>query len=538
MGLAVVVVVIVGVMGAGLLVFVRNDLEAVVEVNQGQRAFETADAGVQAAQQRLNSGESIDGTQWSSGSSNDADECKDLGPDGDPNGVCLTGLYDTPTDIKNAANVQIESTGGNEFTVTSTGKYGNAKRRVEATFKKTGGSGSGEGEFPQMVYAAQNAATDRLSLDGVSMYSESDIINKNGLTMNDASLFSGGDIELNIQNAANFIVSSDGSSIEQNQNNCDKSSSEFEVEGTDPYGDWEDGTYNSTPRNVDASGIGAVEKIKGQNNSRRKPCGWGTQFFDSDTGDFSGSNPQANFLAETSDPQEDDEITFPFGTTPDVDALANDLKETAKSQPKQYTVALGGSNIDQGESQGNYIKISSGNNKNVGVCDASGGGCDVGDVQIQWPTVDDDTPASEWPVVYVEFASSSQNNTLYYQIRPEGLQYSGDTPSERCAGAREDYLRRGILAVDKGTVTARDRTAPLDGGIVTIGNPSDRRDIRGSAPDLCIRGAVITSGSIDRDSNYTSFGALDDEDAEQLPVFDGGGSSGPLTSTSWRELYQ
>ena len=49
MGLAVIMIVLIGVMGAGLLVFVRNDLEAVVEVNQGQKAFEIAEAGVQVA---------------------------------------------------------------------------------------------------------------------------------------------------------------------------------------------------------------------------------------------------------------------------------------------------------------------------------------------------------------------------------------------------------------------------------------------------------------------------------------------------------
>lgn len=53
LGLAIVVVVLIGVMGAGLLVFVSSDLEAVVEVNQGQVAFETADAGLKAAHRHL-----------------------------------------------------------------------------------------------------------------------------------------------------------------------------------------------------------------------------------------------------------------------------------------------------------------------------------------------------------------------------------------------------------------------------------------------------------------------------------------------------
>ena len=46
--LAIIMIVLVAVMGAGLLVFVRNDLEAVVEVNQGQRAMDATDAGIQA----------------------------------------------------------------------------------------------------------------------------------------------------------------------------------------------------------------------------------------------------------------------------------------------------------------------------------------------------------------------------------------------------------------------------------------------------------------------------------------------------------
>src|SRR3954470_12706720 len=55
MGLTVIMIALIGVMGAGLLVFVRNDLEAVVQVNQGQRALNLADAGVQAAKRQLRS---------------------------------------------------------------------------------------------------------------------------------------------------------------------------------------------------------------------------------------------------------------------------------------------------------------------------------------------------------------------------------------------------------------------------------------------------------------------------------------------------
>jgi type II secretory pathway component PulK len=55
LGLTIILIVLIGVMGAGLLTFVRSDLDAVIEVNQGQRALSLADAGVQAARRQLRS---------------------------------------------------------------------------------------------------------------------------------------------------------------------------------------------------------------------------------------------------------------------------------------------------------------------------------------------------------------------------------------------------------------------------------------------------------------------------------------------------
>ena len=53
LGLTMVVIVLIGVMGAGLLTFVSTDLGTVIEVNRGQRAFEVADAGIGVAQRQL-----------------------------------------------------------------------------------------------------------------------------------------------------------------------------------------------------------------------------------------------------------------------------------------------------------------------------------------------------------------------------------------------------------------------------------------------------------------------------------------------------
>ncbi|HKH11697.1 MAG TPA: hypothetical protein VKA73_11180 [Rubrobacter sp.] len=53
LGLAVIVVVLIGVLAAGLLAVVRADLDGAVQTNRGQRALHLADAGAQAAGARL-----------------------------------------------------------------------------------------------------------------------------------------------------------------------------------------------------------------------------------------------------------------------------------------------------------------------------------------------------------------------------------------------------------------------------------------------------------------------------------------------------
>src|SRR3712207_5992056 len=53
LGLAIIVVVIVGVMGAGLMTIVATDLEAIVAVNRGEQAFELAEAGIEVAKAHL-----------------------------------------------------------------------------------------------------------------------------------------------------------------------------------------------------------------------------------------------------------------------------------------------------------------------------------------------------------------------------------------------------------------------------------------------------------------------------------------------------
>lgn len=117
LALAVMLVVLIGVLGAGLLAVVITDLQATVEANKGQRAFEMAEAGVGVAGAHLASEPDL--AAWSSG---------ELNPEGSGRGSVF---------------VSIERRGGGDegvrFVATSTGEYAGARRRIEATFSVSGG---------------------------------------------------------------------------------------------------------------------------------------------------------------------------------------------------------------------------------------------------------------------------------------------------------------------------------------------------------------------------------------------------------------
>ena len=109
LGLAIIVVVIVGVMGAGLLTFVATDLKAVVEVNRGEQAFELAEAGIEVAKAHLADDSSP--ADWSSGELHMAGM-------GEGSVVVTVGHDDE----------------SGSFEAVSTGQYRETRRKIEATF--------------------------------------------------------------------------------------------------------------------------------------------------------------------------------------------------------------------------------------------------------------------------------------------------------------------------------------------------------------------------------------------------------------------
>ena len=109
LGLAIIVVVIVGVMGAGLMTIVATDLEALVAVNRGEQAFELAEAGIEVAKAHLANDSSP--SDWSSA---------ELHMAGMGEGsVTVTVEYDDES---------------RTFEAISTGEYRETSRKIEAIF--------------------------------------------------------------------------------------------------------------------------------------------------------------------------------------------------------------------------------------------------------------------------------------------------------------------------------------------------------------------------------------------------------------------
>ena len=178
MGLAVIMILLLGVMGAGLLTFVSRDLNTVVEENRGQRAFEVADAGIGAAKRQLASGVTteartlyddpivnppapVDDIQWSAASGGLT--LQDLDGDGDP------------TD---SVNVTIEYIPASDsFRVISEGTYGPAKRKIEARFDGAVAGGGGDTIGHPLYYTPSSIRIEQaVSLNAISMFSEKDIL--------------------------------------------------------------------------------------------------------------------------------------------------------------------------------------------------------------------------------------------------------------------------------------------------------------------------------------------------------------------------
>jgi len=208
LALSMMMIVLLGIMGAGLLTFVSRDMNSVIEENRGQRALGLADAGVAAAKSQLTSScagnpdcgslyngnaDGITDIRWSKFYAGVA-ACQDP----DPGGMTLTGLdgsATTPNDVR----VTIEyRPGTRDFKVISTGCYGVAKRRIEAILKGVVAFGGGAGGYP-LYYTPSNIKIEAQDVSGMQVL------------LRDISVFSGGDIILQgLNTKASFITEMGG----------------------------------------------------------------------------------------------------------------------------------------------------------------------------------------------------------------------------------------------------------------------------------------------------------------------------------------
>jgi hypothetical protein len=286
LALAIIMIVLIGVLGAGLLAFVQRDLEAVIKVNQGQRAFEIAEAGVQVAKQQLLLEKSIGEYDVDTGTDPDyygsacdvagESESSEWSPEGEGNseGVIrgfaggrfnVTIRWLSPDAAAPAGCGAPEATpevGVDYFQIFSTGTYGEAKRAIEAVYE-THDLGVPRGFFTQGSIEISDAA----SVQSVGLFSLQDV------TIGGSSTISGTDLA---------------------------------------YGDWatdpatgRPNAYNDVPRGTTAAGIGAAgdigdgEQVAGRDYDQK-------------------SSPPLEY------PAKPPSVTFPFdpGAEPDLDILA------------------------------------------------------------------------------------------------------------------------------------------------------------------------------------------------------------------------
>ena len=299
--MAVVAPSLIGVMGAGLLVFVRNDLEAVVEVNQGQRAFNLADAGVQAARRELLSqpaatlydGDSTDNSEWAyKGQGGASTKTLDM----EEGMVAITIQYLSPSASERQAGQaefapeplpsgQDEYPDGRDyFRVVSEGQAGEARRKVEAIYYTTD-LGAPEG-----------------------FYTPGDIRFEDTADVNDVSLFAGGDVTL-----------------------TGSASIRGEIRA---YGDWYNPPFNERRRATPSAGIGAGGQINGVPASNL-----GTRDFD--------ANTSPRLVKDPSEDSRGNGISFPFDyrSQPDIMYLRDEaIKQEAETGQDNYRQVSDGRN--------------------------------------------------------------------------------------------------------------------------------------------------------------------------------------------------
>lgn len=353
MALAVIMIALLSVMGAGLLVFVNTDVNSMAETNRGQRAFEMADTGIKAGKAQLDEESdrrNYDGSEVGVPESEWAESKggKDLAMDG------------------GSVNVQIKSDEPSTglFRVIATGEYGSAKRRIEAIVNISG-----------------------LNIPD-AYFSRSDIDFGGNANLSNASAFSMGDMSL----TGSVTMADD---VQDGQ-----------------YFRWASPSYpnpfNSTPRAEDEIGLGVGGKLTLGNNANNAIGEYNgvrnyANSYSSGTTQPPSTAPRFynDVDAHGAAGQQSNEITFPFGTSVEQDERDIEaLRQRAIEQEAET-----GYNYYRNQNATGTEPISGG--FTINTVDSSGNGSN----NKGWPP-----NATEDTVVFYDYPSYSGSNRVTWSL--------------------------------------------------------------------------------------------------------------------------
>jgi len=263
LGLAIMMILLISVMGAGLLTFVSRDLNTVIETNRGQRAFEVADAGIEAAERQLEADCIEDEVVSACRTAYDSDGLGDSQWDVAEGGLTLRDLDgDGNATTLDSVTVTIDyrefQDAPNDFKVISTGRYGDSRRKIEAIFKPIAGGGGGGNVINPAYYTPSDI---RLWSTGTR---------DGGVDVKGMSLFSGGNIYIERLTSAEGRESTSFKNEYERSNDADiltitngnRVLGDWNSTLYDPPGKWNTiGRLGRNNRSFDGPGFGAEGMI-------------------------------------------------------------------------------------------------------------------------------------------------------------------------------------------------------------------------------------------------------------------------------------
>jgi hypothetical protein len=511
-------VVLIGVMGAGLLTFVSRDLNSVVEVNQGQRAQEVSDAGLEAAKRQLSIVDAMpasydmkdtgDNSTWyddgtgSSGQtmtfngneirvsirylnpSDPGDDDEARNPDHAPETLpsyggdsCIDSNGDGVDDPdENTIDACDYPNNRNYFRITVRGGTGDAVRQLQAVYQ-----------------------TDNFDIP-VAYYATRDIdFNGNATSVSGLSLFAN-------RNILNFRAEN--------------------LTGTDQtYGNWAtlpgsgaDNPYNATRRN-DASGnpVTAAGAAAGGGTSG------GTITYDP-TGENSGNTKQKN---KTASPQrygyrdyDRDSDLSPFTGHPDFVANTWGDRSNQSSNDITYPFATGNTEADnellatlkeKAQNQGLYVRRPPGSSFTI---DESGGG-------PNYPASSDLTET----VMFIEFADGTDDSPIYG---------AKGNAIYKARSSDADNKVKGIIVIVHGDLNTNSSSDPFQGSMI-VRDANDDNDAESDIMKFDNGGSVNIEGFVNVEGDMRLGGNVDGF----LPAEIATGLPGlfRVSLWSWRECY-